>query len=143
MRSHSLFLAVSLIIPLAASAGDDYTVQNYAITQPLAEAPGDAARGMDILAARSRGNCLSCHQAPLDEPFQGNTGPSLTAVAKRYNAAQLRLRLVDPKQINPETMMPAYFRKEGFYRVAPEYADKSILSAQEIEDVIAALMSFQ
>lgn len=128
----------------AAGAGEPaYVVDNYRIEQPLSAAPGDAARGAVVAVTRSEGNCLTCHEIPGDYEFPGTVGPSLVGVARRLDAAQLRLRLVDPKQLNPMTVMPAYFRSTGLYRVAPEYAGKTILTAQQVEDVIAFLLTLR
>jgi sulfur-oxidizing protein SoxX len=79
---------------------------------------------------------------PIAEvPAFGNLGPPLVGVASRLSEPQIRLRLVNPKRINPETIMPAYHRAEGLTRVAEKYRGRPILSAQEIEDVVAYLLT--
>lgn len=125
------------------TAGVSFEIENYAIATALTATPGDPARGLAVIEDRKKGNCIGCHQIPHDTPFQGTTGPSLSGVGERLSPAQLRLRLVDSKRINPFSMMPAYFRTAGLYRVAPKFADKTILSAQEIEDVVAYLASLK
>ncbi len=117
----------------------DYVVENDGIYQPLTAAPGDVARGEKVLVERELGNCLACHAAAVDAEFFGTTGPTLLGVGARLTRAQLRLRVVDPKQINPATMMPAYFRATGLQRVLPALIGKTILSAQQVEDVVAFL----
>ena len=86
--------------------------------------------------------CLICHAVPIErEPDPGNIGPPLDGVGSRYTAGELRLRLVEPQVLNPETVMPSYFRIEGLHRVAAEYEGRTVYDAGEIEDVIAYLMT--
>ena len=73
--------------------------------------------------------------------FHGTIGPPLDGIGSRSSAGALRLRLVDPKAINPETIMPAYYKVEGFHRILERYRDRPILTAQQIEDVIAYLLT--
>jgi sulfur-oxidizing protein SoxX len=81
---------------------------------------------------------------PLPQrPFHGNVGPPLDSVGNRFTAGELRLRLVDPKAINPETVMPAYYKVEGLHRVLDRYRDKPILTAQQVEDVVAYLLTLK
>lgn len=130
----------SLLVGLGASAEPvPYVVENYAIPTPLTTTPGDPERGRALVLDRSSGNCVTCHAFPLDAEFFGTTGPSLVGVARRLDPAQLRLRVVDPKVVNPMTMMPAYHRTAGLRRVAPRYAGEPILDAQQVEDVVAYL----
>jgi sulfur-oxidizing protein SoxX len=113
-----------------------------AIPLSLTGKPGDAGRGHNIAFSRDRGNCLICHVMPArDEKLHGDVGPSLKGVAGRLSEGQLRLRLVDGRRLNPASIMPSYYRLEGLRRVAVAYAGKSVLSAEEIEDVLAYLMT--
>jgi len=101
---------------------------------------GDPARGRAIVTNRHVGLCLLCHRGPFpEERFQGNLAGDLAGVGRRLSEAQLRLRIVDPARVNPATIMPAYHRTEGLARVAPAHRGKPILSAEEIEDVVAFL----
>jgi sulfur-oxidizing protein SoxX len=109
---------------------------------PLADVPGDAARGRAIVLDRTRGLCLLCHSGPFPEAaFQGDLAPSLAGAGARLSAGQLRLRIADSRQVNPASIMPAYYRTEGLNQVAPAFAGRTILSAQEIEDVVAFLLT--
>ena len=109
---------------------------------PLTQTAADAARGRAIVANRQKGLCLLCHSAPIpEERFQGNIAPDLAGAGARLDAAQLRLRLVDPQRLNPDTIMPSYRRTESLQQVAPAWKGRPILSDAEIEDVIAYLGS--
>ena len=107
----------------------------------LTGSAGDAARGRAIIVDRQKGFCLLCHSGPFsEEPVQGNLAPSLAGAGSRWNEGQLRLRLMDNKRVNPESIMPAYHRLEGLHRVGLTWRNKPILNATEIEDVLAFLM---
>ena len=130
---------------LTATAADEttrYQIENFAIPESLTGRPGDPARGERIVRDPDRATCLICHAMPIEgEPDPGNIGPPLHGIASRYTAGELRLRLVDPKRFNPETVMPSYFARDGFHRAAPEYRGRSIYTASEIEDVLAYLLT--
>lgn len=119
-----------------------YRVDGDAIHAPLAS-PGDPARGRDIIAGRDA-NCLLCHAVPeTGVRFMGNLAPPLSGVGARLSAAQLRLRIVDQSRLNPETIMPSYYRIEGLTRVSAAYRGKPVLSAGQIEDVVAYLQTLK
>src|SRR5690606_25559510 len=104
-----------------------------AIPEPLVATATDPARGREVLMGRD-GNCLLCHAVPeTGARFMGNLGPSLSGVGARLNAGQLRLRLVDAMRLNPDTIMPPYYRVDELNRVAEAYRGKPILTAQQIE----------
>ena len=135
---------------LGAAAGAaevaEYTVDtsNYSIAKSLTGQPGDPVNGKAVAIDRRKGNCLSCHVMPIPEqPFHGAIAPPLTGVGSRYDAGQLRLRVVDPKVLNPNTIMPAFHRVAGLHRVLPDFEGKPILSAQEVEDVVAYLATIK
>ena len=133
-----LLTIAALLASLAAHAADD------AIEQPLTDQPGDAARGRAIVANRQVGLCLLCHSGPIaEERFQGNLAPDLAGAGARLTESQLRLRLVDSRRVNPDSMMPAYFRADGFSRVAGPWQGKTVLSAQQVEDVVAYLRTLR
>jgi sulfur-oxidizing protein SoxX len=114
------------------------------LPQSLTGAPGDPARGRAIVANRQVGLCLLCHSGPFpEERFQGNLAPDLKGAGKRWTEGQLRLRIVDSARINPATIMPAYHRTDGLVRVAPAWRGKPVLTAEQIEDVVAFLMTLK
>jgi sulfur-oxidizing protein SoxX len=130
-------LGLALGLASAASAEDG-------IPRSLTGAPGDPARGRAIVASRQVGLCLLCHGGPFpEERFQGNLAPDLRGAGSRWSEAHLRLRLVDPARLNPNTIMPAYHRTEGLTRVAPAYRGKPVLTAEQIEDVVAFLTTLR
>ena len=115
-----------------------------AIAEPLTATAGDPARGRAIVANRQLGLCLLCHPAPIpEERFQGNLAPDLAGAGSRWTAAQLRLRVVDARRLNPQTLMPPYQRTEGLTRVGTPWQGKPLLDAQQVEDVVAYLASLK
>jgi sulfur-oxidizing protein SoxX len=114
------------------------------IVNPLTTSPGDPLKGRMIVTSRQTGLCLLCHNGPFpEERFQGNLAPDMSASVGHLSPAQLRARMVDPSRFNPGTIMPSYYRTEGLNRVATKFASQPILSAQEIEDVVAFLVSMK
>ena len=112
--------------------------------QSLTGAKGDPARGRAIVTNRHVGLCLLCHSGPFpEERFQGTLAPDLKGAGSRWSEGQLRLRIVDSSRVNPATIMPAYHRTDGLVRVAPAWRGKPILTAEEIEDVVAFLMTLR
>lgn len=121
-----------------------YRVEGNGIPRPLTALAGDVARGRAIVANRQLGLCLLCHAGPLpEERFQGNLAPDLAGSGTRWSEAQLRLRIVDAGRINPDTIMPAYYRIDGLSNVAPAVRGKPVLDAQQVEDVVAFLRSLK
>ena len=121
-----------------------YTVVGDAIATPLTATPGDPERGRAIVVNRRVGLCLLCHSGPFpEEKLQGNLAPDLAGTGARWSTGQLRLRLVDASRLNPDTIMPPYYRVDGLSRVAPAFRGKPILSAQQIEDVVAFLATLR
>ena len=119
-------------------------VDEAAIPQALTEDPGDPDNGRALAIHRKKGNCLACHIMPIPEQsFHGEIGPDLNGVAGRYDAGELRLRLVDPKVVNPDTIMPSYYKNDGYHRVLKDFQGKTLLTAQEVEDIIAYLQTLK
>ncbi len=114
---------------------------DYSIDRPLCGLAGDALQGQRIVVDSGRGNCLACHQLPIEgvEAY-GTIAPPLAGIAKRLNTAQLRLRVVDSRNLNPLSIMPGYYRDPALInRPAQDAIGKTFLQAQEIEDVVAYL----
>lgn len=118
-----------------------YEIKDNAIPASLTGKPGNAENGKKIIIGRTLGNCLACHEvsALKDEPYHGNIGPTLDGIAGRLSEGEIRLRLVDSTKINPDTPMPAFYRVEGLNKVHPRFAGKPVLTAEQIEDVVAYL----
>jgi sulfur-oxidizing protein SoxX len=140
-----LWVALLTAAPVGAQEVRPYRVEGQAIEQPLA-ASGDPARGRAWLVARDPANCILCHAAPVDlvksgVRFSGNLAPSLDGAGTRWTAGQLRLRIVDSRHLNPDTIMPSYYRSDGLVEVAAAWRGKPILNAQQIEDLIAYLLT--
>jgi sulfur-oxidizing protein SoxX len=132
-----IVLAGLLLLAGQASGNDEGAA-------PLTGSKGDPARGRAIVASRQQGLCLLCHSGPIpEERFQGSLAPDLNGIGARMSEAQIRLRIVDPARSNPSTIMPAYYRSEGLTRVAPSFRGKTILSAEQIEDVVAYLATLK
>jgi sulfur-oxidizing protein SoxX len=148
MRAAALviWVAAAHLNPVCAAEPqlEHYEIAGDAIPKPLGGLKGDAARGEGIVRDRRVGNCLICHKFPFkDEPFQGEMGPSMIGVGSRLSEGQIRLRLVDESILNPNTMMPPYYRVSNLTNVAPEYAGQPALTAQQLEDVVAYLTALR
>jgi sulfur-oxidizing protein SoxX len=121
-----------------------YTVIGDAIPEPLTGVRGDPARGRAIVLDRQKGLCLLCHSGPFPEQrFQGNLAPDLAGAGSRWSEGQLRLRVVDSKRLNPATIMPSYHVIEGLTRVGRAWNGKPVLNAEQIEDVVAYLVTLK
>jgi L-cysteine S-thiosulfotransferase len=129
-------LASAQELPPVAISGD-------AIETSLTGHPGDPTRGRAVVVTRQN-TCILCHSGPFaEEKFQGDLAPSLAGAGSRWSEGQLRLRLVDASRLNPATIMPSYYRLDGLQRVGAAWRDKPILSAEQIEDVVAYLTTLR
>lgn len=135
-------LAVSLLVILNLQVAQAQVIKGDSIIESLSVEPGDPVRGRAIVASRQTGLCLLCHSGPFpEERFQGNLAPELKASVARMSAPQLRARIVNAAHFNPQTIMPSYYQTGNLNRVASKFAGQTILSGQEIEDVIAFLVT--
>jgi sulfur-oxidizing protein SoxX len=126
-----------------AQALRNVAVVGDAIPTSLTGNPGDPARGRAIVINR-QSTCILCHSGPFPEQkFQGDLAPNLAGSGSRWSEGQLRLRLVDAKSLNPATIMPSYYRIDELERVGAAWRGKPILSAEQIEDVVAYLASLR
>lgn len=153
----SVFISLLLLLSCATSSADDasnlpplepycqWKVDNYAIEKPLCGYVGDAKRGKAIASDGSKGNCLACHQLPIDgiEAY-GTIGPALEGVGSRLSEGFIRLRVVDTRNINPMSIMPGFYRNPSLInRPGKLYAGRTFLTAQQVEDVIAYLVTLK
>ena len=131
-------LAAALAFFLSTAAASD------ALPPPLTGTAGDPAAGRKIVLDRQVGLCMLCHSGPFpEERFQGNLAPDLSGAGARWSQQELRLRLMAPEKFNRDTIMPSYSRTEGLERVAPQFRGKPLLTAQQIEDVVAFLATLK
>ncbi|MBU0655376.1 MAG: sulfur oxidation c-type cytochrome SoxX [Gammaproteobacteria bacterium] len=150
-------LLLLLFASLSASAADPegvppppepyckWEMVNYAIPESLCGLQGEAARGELIVSDAAKGNCLACHQLPIKgvEAY-GTIAPPLSGIAKRLSEAQLRLRVVDSRHLSPNSIMPGFYRDPSLInRPGKGYAGRTFLAAQDVEDVIAYLVTLK
>jgi len=134
---------LALPFPAGAQALRSYAIVGDAIPERLSTTPADTARGRALVVERSS-TCILCHSGPFPElRFQGDLAPSLAGSGSRWSEGQLRLRLVDASHLNAATIMPSYYRVDGLDRVGPSWRGKPILSAEQIEDIVAYLGSLR
>jgi L-cysteine S-thiosulfotransferase len=143
--------AAAMTQSLNASAGGSepgnlarFRVIADGIPEAIGGATGNAERGRALILGRESANCVLCHAVP--EPgvrFSGNLGPPLGGVSRTFSVAQLRLRVVDNMRLKPMTIMPSYYRIDGFDQVAGAYRGKPILDAEQIEDIVAYLATLR
>lgn len=148
IRATTLLLVGAIALPATAEevAPGDVTFGEYGeVAAALTGQAGDPANGRVVFMDRKLGNCLACHENAdmADQPFHGEVGPSLDGVADRWEAADLRGIIVNSKGVFPETIMPAFYKADGYNRNAEKFVGQTILSAQQVEDVIAYLQTLK
>ena len=149
MRLRFMALAISLggIVVAGQAIGAPmpaFRVVDGGIPAALTELPGDAARGRDIVTNRQVSLCQLCHQVPGSaDRFQGDIATNLAGAGTRWTASQLRLRMVDSRRVNVDSVMPAYFKTDAGNRVGATWREQPILNAQQVEDVVAWLVSLK
>lgn len=145
-RALAALLGMPLLAPIAAEAQavPPFAVAGDAIARPLGGRVGDAARGRQVVVDRQAGNCLLCHTGPFpEERLHGTVGPDLRGVGSRLTAGQIRLRIVDSRRLDPDSIMPAYHAVAGLNRVGAAWRGRPILDAQQVEDAVAFLSSLR
>ena len=136
----TILWAVLMLIGASADAEVNPQIFGDAIVAPLTERPASAATGEHLFVSRDSGHCVLCHRVQgLDAPFQGDIGPELSDVGDRLSPGQLRLRIVDSSILNAQTIMPPYYRSENLHRVANAYEGETVLTALQIEHLVAYL----
>ncbi|MEP0943353.1 MAG: sulfur oxidation c-type cytochrome SoxX [Rhizobiaceae bacterium] len=141
-----LAIFMSGIAFAAETTPDKVTFAEGEVQASLTGQAGDAKAGREWFAGRKLGNCLACHQtSDLDElPFHGEVGPPMDGVADRYEVAQLRAIIVNSKEVfGDETIMPGFYSSKAGARVAEKFQGKTILNAQQVEDIIAYLTTLK
>ena len=144
-----LLIGTALTIGLSApSDAADFDLAKVrvgdGIPKSLTGKPGNAKKGRATAIHRKKGNCLACHSLPAPEQADhGNIGPDLRGVASRYKPDELRLWLVSAKVLNPDTIMPSFYMTTGFHRVQKKWQGKTVISAQDVEDILAYLVTLK
>jgi L-cysteine S-thiosulfotransferase len=137
-------LAITILASNAHAELVPYKIVGDAIPASLTGSQGDAARGRAIVANHNTGLCLLCHSGPFpQDKFQGTMAPDLAGAGARWSEGQLRLRIVDASKFNAATIMPPFYRVDHLTRVASAFRDKPVLTAVEVEDVVAYLMTLK
>ncbi|MBI1217938.1 MAG: sulfur oxidation c-type cytochrome SoxX [Rhodobacteraceae bacterium] len=153
-----IVLGALVALPLCAAVATADTVpdavkfDNGAVAQSLTGVAGDPADGLKVATTRPMGNCIACHVAAGWAKFAdpGDIGPALDGVGSKYTEAQLRGIVANAKMTFPDTLMPSFYKTSGFIRPGDGYTAKAptgpiqpILTAQQVEDVVAFLMTFK
>ena len=155
MNRHVVLTAAAVTlatgVAFAETAPTEVQFEEGAVAQSLTGQPGNAEEGAKVATTRSLGNCVACHQvSSLSADFQGNIGPALDGAADRWSEEQLRGIVVDAKHTFEGTVMPGMYKTGPFIRPGDEYTGKAapadlppILSAQQVEDVVAFLLTLK
>ena len=144
-----VFAAIAALASSAAMAADvkpmEVAFSDGMVEASLTGQAGDAAEGRKVFMNRKLGNCLACHQNSdmPEQPFHGEVGPMLDGAADRWSEAELRGIVSNAKQMFPDTIMPAFYVDSGYTRALEKFEGKSILSAQQVEDVVAYLQTLK
>ena len=150
MRGYIAGVAAALLaagVATAETPPDEVEFNDsFAVPEPLTDTPGDPERGREWFMGRRLGNCLACHQNSemTDQPFHGEVGPPVDGAGARWTEGQLRAIVINSKEIfGDQTIMPAFYKASGFNRPREQFAGKTILTAQQVEDVVAYLKTLK
>jgi len=142
-------LAIAASVGIQSALADNhmvkYKIEGDAIKASLTGKSGDVANGRKVAANRKKGNCLACHVVSdlKEKQFHGKIAPALDGVAERYSAGEVRLRIINPKTSNEDTIMPSFYEEASLHRVMKKFKGKTVLTAQEVEDVLAYVMTLK
>ena len=148
MKNIFMITAVSVLSVTTAFADTvpgDVSFNDGAVLASLTAVSGDAVAGRNTFKSRKLGNCLACHMND-DMPkqqFHGEVGPPLTGVGGRWEVAELRGIVTNAKMMFEGTIMPAFYIDSGYERPLKKFDGKSILRAQQVEDVVAYLLTIK
>ena len=141
------WLAAVLLFVMPMSVVNAADISDDVLPEPLVALDRiqlDAVQGRAVFAEREQGHCVLCHAVDgLDVPFQGDVGPTMSGIGSRLTPAQIRYRIVDASQLNPDTIMPPYYRTEGLKQVSEDYVGETVLSAEQIEQLVFYLASLR
>lgn len=144
--SSSLAFISSDAMSEGAIAPDAIKIENLQITASVSGSAGNAAEGRKVFANRKQGNCLACHanSEMSDQQFHGEVGPSLDGAGTRWTEGQLRTIVVNAKAIfSDATVMPGFYSLDVGADVRKDLVGKTILTAQQVEDVVAYLTTLK
>ena len=145
---HLFLIPIGIALAAEVPAAEPYLAwraESASVPEPLGGLKGDAQRGRAVAANQAQGNCLACHPLPIpEEPFHGEIGPPLAGVGSRLPVAEIRLWVINARLIKPDTIMPAfYLDPKEVYRSDDDHAGRTLLSAQQVEDVVAYLATLK
>ncbi len=156
MKRSILATAVIAMTATSGLAGEvaptEVKFEDGSISQSLTGVPGDPAQGREIVGNKGLGNCVACHEVTdlADVPFHGEIGPMLDGAGDRWSEAELRGIVANAKIMFEDSMMPSFYKTEGFVRPGNAYTGKAaddtfgpLLTAQQIEDVVAYLATLK
>ncbi|ABK44417.1 monoheme cytochrome SoxX (sulfur oxidation) [Magnetococcus marinus MC-1] len=140
-----VFMATAMLVSGCATTGSatDATTE-MGIVKPLTDKPGDPVNGKKLVMARDKGNCIACHWLP-EATFPGNAGPNLYEAIRNNerSVGWIRQKIVNPKVDNPDTLMFTFYDNTGKHNLRKDWRGKRVLEAQEVEDVIAFLLTLR
>ncbi|GAB4372755.1 MAG: sulfur oxidation c-type cytochrome SoxX [Kiloniellaceae bacterium] len=124
----------------------DVKIVDGKVAQPITDAPANAADGRKFFADRRLGNCLACHanSEMSEQLFHGEVGPPLDGVAERWSPEELRAIVVNSKAVfGEQTVMPGFYSLEVGKNVAKDFQGKTILTAEQVESIVAYLATLK
>ena len=138
-------IAIATVAIAETVAPGDVSFEDGAVTASLTGEPGDAVKGKQWFVDRKLGNCLACHENSdaTEQSFHGEVGPIMDGVADRWSEAELRGIITNSKMTFDGTIMPAFYRDSGYTRPLKDFEGETILSAQQVEDIVAYLLTLK